>query len=241
MRDFCAARIGWPCCAGAAEAEIGHRDFLELGGAALVNRAIEAVAGSSMHLGDRLCDLIGDAKILDFLRFVFTTGTEGLLSGQSSALQHDRIKVTLAVHFRHAARQLLRVAAHHAGLIFELASLARAALQADREGAEKRTRRARSFEHDADRLIVATREAVGRRPDYDVFLRLLQTADDAADELEDAVSLIGLDAMRSRAGRSKRCRSSPICWWRPRRNGSRRLAMRPGSTAPPAAPRRRIS
>jgi uncharacterized protein Yka (UPF0111/DUF47 family) len=106
--------------------------------------------------------------------------------------------VTLAAHFSNEARQLLRIAEDHAGLIFELASLARDALQADREGVEKRARRARDFEHDADRLVVETREAMARRPDYAVFLRLLQTADDAADELEDAVSLIGLDALTGR-------------------------------------------
>ncbi len=180
----------------AADAEIGHRGFLELGGARLVNQAIEAVAGSAMHFGDRLCDVLGDAPTLDFLRFVFRTATEGLLSGQSGALIHDRVKVTLAAHFSNEERQLLRIGADHAGIIFELASLARDALQADRDGAGKRARRARGFEHDADALVVAAREAVARRPDYAVFLRLLQTADDAADELEDAVSLIGLDALQ---------------------------------------------
>ena len=66
----------------AAETEIGHRGFLELGGARLVNQAIEATAGSSMHFGDRLCDVLGDEAALDFLRFVFRTATEGLLSGR---------------------------------------------------------------------------------------------------------------------------------------------------------------
>ena len=69
----------------AAETETGHRGFLELGGARLVNQAIEATAGSSMHFGDRLCEVLGDAEALNFLRFVFRTATEGLLSGQSQA------------------------------------------------------------------------------------------------------------------------------------------------------------
>ena len=182
----------------AAEAEIGHRGFLELGGARLVNRTIEPVAGLSMHFGDRLCDVLGDAETLDFLRFVFKTATEGLRSGESGALLRDRIKVRLATYFSNAEQQLLRVAEDHAGLIFELASLARDAPQADPAGVRKRARRARDFEHDADRLVIETREAVARRPDYAVFLQLLQTADDAADELEDAVSLIGLDALKGK-------------------------------------------
>jgi hypothetical protein len=75
----------------AAETEIGHRGFLELGGARVVNEAIEARSSSSVHFGDRLCDVLGDAETLDFLRFVFKTATEGLLSGQSHGLIRDRI------------------------------------------------------------------------------------------------------------------------------------------------------
>ncbi|MBB4196655.1 uncharacterized protein Yka (UPF0111/DUF47 family) [Rhodoblastus sphagnicola] len=186
----------------AAEAEIGHRGFLELGGARLVNQNIEAVAGLSMHFGDRLCDVLGDAETLDFLRFVFKTATQGLLSDESAALLRDRIKVALAAHFSNEQRQLLRVAQDHAGLIFELASLARDALRADPgddgKHAEKCARRARAFEHDADRLVIETRASVARRPDYAVFLQVVRTADDAADELEDAVALMGFDALKGK-------------------------------------------
>ena len=91
----------------AAENEIGHRGFLELGGARLVNQAIEATAGSSMHFGDRLCDVLGDAEALNFLHFVFQAATEGLLANQSQALIHDRIRVTLAAQFSNEERQLL--------------------------------------------------------------------------------------------------------------------------------------
>lgn len=183
----------------AAETEIGHRGFLELGGARLVNQAIEAAAGSSMHFGDRLCDVLGDAETLEFLRFVFQASTEGLLTGQSRALIHDRIRVTLATHFSNEEQQLLRLAADHAGLIFEIASLVRDGLQAESGGTAKRARRARQFEHDADGKVMETREAVARRPDYAVFRRLLEAADDAADQLEDAASLLGLCALEGKA------------------------------------------
>lgn len=179
----------------AAEDETGHRGFLELGGARLINQAIELTAGSSMHFGDRLCDVLGDAETLDFLRFAFHAATEGLLSGQSQALIRDRVRVILARHFSNEARQLLRLATDHAGLIFEIATLVRDGLHDEPDQAGKRARRARQFEHDADQLVVATREAVRRRPDYAVFRSLLEGADDAADELEDAAFLLDLDTL----------------------------------------------
>jgi uncharacterized protein Yka (UPF0111/DUF47 family) len=182
----------------AAESETGHRGFLELGGARLVNQAIEAAAGTSMHFGDRLCDVLGDAEALKFLRFVFQAATEGLLSSQSHALIRDRIRVTLAAHFSNEERQLLGLAADHAGLIFELASTVRDGLQAEPDGAGKRGRRARHFEHDADHLVAETRETVRRRPEYAMFLPLVEGADDAADELEDAAFLLDLNALQGK-------------------------------------------
>ncbi|MDR3528955.1 MAG: DUF47 family protein [Rhodopila sp.] len=198
LRQFLRGPDRLALLAWAAETDTGHRGFLELGGAKLVNQAIEAAAGSSMHFGDRLCDVLGDAETLAFLRFVFQAATEGLLSGASQALIHDRIRVALAAHFSNEERQLLRIAADHAGLIFELASLVRDGVQAEADGVGKRAKRARRFEHDADQLVIETREAVRRRPDFGVFLTLLQAADDAADELEDAAFLLDLGALQGK-------------------------------------------
>jgi uncharacterized protein Yka (UPF0111/DUF47 family) len=182
----------------AADAEIGHRGFLELGGARLINNAIEAAAGSSMHFGDRLCDILGDAETLEFTHFVFKAAAEGLLSGQSHGFIQDRIRVALATHFANEERQLLHLALDHAGLIFEIASLVRDGLHGDREGADKRARRARRYEHDADQLVSETRAAVLRRPDFAIFRSLMEAADDAADALEDAVFFLALDALEGK-------------------------------------------
>jgi len=199
LRGFLSGSDRLALLAWAAETGIGHRGFLELGGARLVNQAIEATSGSSMHFGDRLCDVLGDAETLLFLRFVFETATEGLLSGQSQALIHDRIQVTLAAHFSNEQRQLLRVAGDHAGLIFEIAGLVRDGLRAGQDGAGKRARRAHGFEHDADQLVIETRLAVRRRPDYALFLTLLEAADDAADALEDAAFMLDLNTLQGQA------------------------------------------
>jgi uncharacterized protein Yka (UPF0111/DUF47 family) len=182
----------------AAESNIGHRAFLELGGARLVNQAIEATAGSAMHFGDRLCDVLGDVETLAFLRSVLQTATEGLMSGASQVLIHDRIRVALATHFSNERQQLLRLSADHAGLVFELATLVRDGIQSGSDGAAKRVRRGRRFEHDADQLVGQTRQAVRRRPDLALFLTIVQAADDAADELEDAAFLLDLNTLQGK-------------------------------------------
>ncbi len=181
----------------AAAQEIGHRGFLELGGARLVNQAIEAADGSAVHFGDRLSDLLGVAEAEQFLRFVLRAATDCLAARRSPSLLRDRIRAELGRHFSNERRRLLRVAADHAGLIFELASLVRDGVLAlgtpDAGRAQGRAQqRARGYEHDADRLVAQVFVAVRRRPDYAVFAPLLHAADDAADELEDAAFLLAL-------------------------------------------------
>ncbi len=111
LRGFLRAADRLALLSWAAEAQIGHRGFLEVGGATVVNRAIEATAGSSMRFGDRLCDVLGDAETIAFLRFVFRAATDGVLAAQSHALIQDRVLVALAGHFRNEERQLLGRAA----------------------------------------------------------------------------------------------------------------------------------
>jgi len=179
----------------AAAEELGHRAFLQLGGARLVNEAIEATAGSAMHFGDRLCDVLGDAPTEELLRFVLRITSEGLRAGQSQGLMRDRIRAELQTHFSNEGKRLLRLAGDHAGLVFEIATLVREGIAGGGAGENefaKLARRARRFEHDADLLVIAAREAVRRRPDHQVLLQVLESADDAADQLEEAAFLLEL-------------------------------------------------
>jgi uncharacterized protein Yka (UPF0111/DUF47 family) len=187
-----AATLNW-----AAEAEIGQRGFLELGGAELINQAIEKVAGSAMHFGDRLCDVLGDEGAATFVRFCFCTATQGLKEHQSARLIHDRVCAELRAHFSSEGERLLEIAGEHAGLIFELACQVREGLWsigAEDEGGdyERLAKRARAFEHDADQLVIAAREAVRKRPEYTSLFKVTETADDAADEVEEVAFLLGL-------------------------------------------------
>ena len=177
----------------AAEQEVGHRAFLELGGSKLVNQAVERTAGSAIHFGDRLCDVLGVAETQAFLRFVLRAATDCLTARRSPSLLRDRIGAELARHFSNERRRLLRLAADHAALLFELASLVRDSVLALGESdLHRAVERARGFEHDADRLLNDARDIVRRRPDHAAFVPLLHVADDAADDLEEAVFQLGL-------------------------------------------------
>lgn len=182
--------LGW-----ASQEEIGHRAFLELGGARIINAAIEECAGSAMHFGDRLCDVIGNEAATVFVQFVLRTASAGLAARQTPSLLHDRIVAELRGHFSNEERRLLRVAADHACLIFEIAVLLRDGVLSPDSGdaaVAAFPERARRYEHDADELVIATRDAVRRRPEHADLAHLLESADDAADELEDVVFLLNL-------------------------------------------------
>ena len=188
----------------AADQEVGHRGYLELGGARLINQAIEAASGGAMHFGDRLCDVLGDAAAGELVRFVLRAASEGLRAHQSQGLIRDRVRAELQTHFSNEGRRLLLLACGHAGLVFEIACLVRdgiAAAVAGEGGLGRRARRAIRFEHDADQVVVEMREAVRRRRDHEPILRLIEAADDAADQLEEAAFLLELLANSGARGR----------------------------------------
>jgi len=181
----------------AAEEEVGQRGFLELGGAQIINQAIEKVSGSAMHFGDRLCDVLGHESAVKFVEFVFRAATEGLREHQSRGLIHDRVRAELQVQFASEGERLLQLAGEHAGIVFELATQVRdgvRAIASDENGfdADQLAKRARAFEHDADQLVVAAREAVRKRPEYTPLFKAAEAADDTADELEEVAFLLGL-------------------------------------------------
>ncbi len=197
LRGFLRGKDRNALLAWAAEAEVGQRAFLELGGARLINRAIEDTAGSAMHFGDRLCDVLGDEAAVNFIRFVFQTALEGLRDRHSTSLIQDRIRAELQAHFSSEGKRLLQLASEQAAMIFEIASYVREGIRSmesgDHDGLyEGLAKRAREFEHSADQLVAASREAVRKRPEYTPLFTLLETADNAADELEEVAFLMKL-------------------------------------------------
>lgn len=182
--------------AWAAEQELGHRGFLAMGGERLIYDALEQAVKTPLRYGEPLYEMIGLDVAKAYLRFVLQITATGLLQGQSEALIRDRVRAELFTHFRSAEQRFLADCAGHAEIIARLAEGLRQALR--RGGAEtgetraQQAQRAKQWESCADEAVKAMRAAVRRISGTEIFCRIVETADDAADALEDASFLARL-------------------------------------------------
>ena len=173
----------------AADHSLGHRAFLQLGGADLVYDALETAACSPIRKGEPLAETMGRDAARDFLRFVLEATSTGLREGRSRSLMQDRIRVEVFNHIRSAEQQLLAGAMNHASVIMELARGLEAALKHD---IQNYAERAKTLETRGDEIVKETRETVRRVAGTEIYRRTLEIADDAADALEEASYLAGL-------------------------------------------------
>ncbi len=161
----------------------------------LIWNAVEATAAPSIHLGDRLYDLLGLEAAYAFVQFAFKTATEGLLARQSDGLIRDRICTELLNHLKTRELRLMKIAAEHAALIFELGTAVRDSIVGSGQGSTALgtlAKRSRRWEHEADQLVAEIVLSVRRHPELKPFQDLIKTADDAADQLEEVCFLLQL-------------------------------------------------
>jgi uncharacterized protein Yka (UPF0111/DUF47 family) len=183
--------------AWAAAQDLGHRAFLALGGESLVNEAIEFAARPPLRYGQRLDDVLGRDRSVAYLRFLLRASSEGLAQGRSDRLVRDEAKAELLNDFLTAQEGLVALAGRQARLVFELASVVHESLlRAGGPGAaellEREALRAAAWERKADALVNVARAAAARSPGAATHVRLLETVDDAADDLEEAAHLLTL-------------------------------------------------
>lgn len=150
----------------AADNNLGHRDFLELGAGRLIAEAIE-----------------------------FAEPTSGLLQGRSQRFIRDELKVELARKFRSTHAGLLSVALSHAERVFDLASEVREGLAGyeDAQGSaqlERTARRARKWEQECDAVVSRIHTLAQRMPNAGAYRDLMHEVDEAADGLEEAAFLM---------------------------------------------------
>ena len=181
----------------AADEEVGHMGFLRLGGDRVVLEALDFAARGELHLGQLLEDLLGPARVTEFLQFVLRTASEAARAGRPDSLVIDEIRAELLGHVRGSGLGLLDLVAEHAALVVEIASAVRDALQGLRDAsgqaqAEHLASLAKAWESDADRLLNQARGASAASEDARYLKGFIEQADDVADDLEDAAFFVTL-------------------------------------------------
>jgi hypothetical protein len=185
----------------AARHEIGHRAYLECGGADLVAAAVRHAASSRIGFGERLAAVLGHDIALDFLKAVLRISMEGLRDGRSSRLVRDAIESELARHLDRSDSAMLAIVLRQVALARDIAvAIAehiaeRADGAAPPEGTASESAlaaRARRIEEKADRIAVDARGAVQRLNASPTIAQLVHTAEEAVDDLEEAAFVASL-------------------------------------------------
>jgi uncharacterized protein Yka (UPF0111/DUF47 family) len=106
------------------------------------------------------------------------------------------VRAELFNHFRSAEQRLLSDLGRHAGIVVQLAgrlgSTIRQAADGGADALAQNAAQAKLAESRADDIVRETPLTVRRIPGTEIFCRMLEIADDAVDELEDAAFLAGL-------------------------------------------------
>jgi uncharacterized protein Yka (UPF0111/DUF47 family) len=181
----------------AADHEMGHRAFLQMGDVRLVYTAMERVARAQIRIGARLDELLGRESARTFLEAVLRLTAEGLRDRKSVRLIQDEIHAQLITHFQSSEQGVLALATDHATLVVGLAGLVRDALgctgaEADPNEVRRLASRAKAWESRADQIVSRSRTVVEQASGGGVLARLLGEADDVADGLEEAAFLLTL-------------------------------------------------
>ena len=191
LRPFVRKRDGIAVLKWAADQGYGHMAFLKVGGDTLIYDAMQFAIKGPPRFGEDLRDMLGRERALAFVRFVFRTCAEGVLSAKPDSLIRDEVRAELANYFHSAERDLFELACEHAALLVELASSVRdGVLQLQLAGVNgslaRIAARAKTWETAADSILNQVRAAVDHSAGAVFFRVLLEAADDVADSLEEA-------------------------------------------------------
>ncbi|MFA4824054.1 MAG: hypothetical protein WC593_02740 [Methanoregula sp.] len=197
LRNFllnkdCIAILKW-----AADNDVGHIGFLQLGGDKMVYSALELAAKVPLRYGEPLHQLLGRDRTVEYLKWVLKTASSGLLQNQPSLLLQDEIKTELLRNFRSAHEGMMDICVEHASLLIEVGTVIRDSLFHIRQAGngdflERNAKHAKLWESKADQLVMQLRILSRRIEEAEFFFSLIHTADDALDFLEEASFFITL-------------------------------------------------
>lgn len=177
----------------AAEENVGHRAFLQLGGERLVYDAVELAAKVPARYGEPLREVLGQEATVAVVRFSMEAATRGLLAGKSQLLIRDEVRVEVLRHVQASHRRLLEAGADHASRIVQTAQLLQRSLMrlgTSGEALRGAVARAGRWEHEADDILSSVRLAARRVEGGNQVVALVAEADDAIDALEEATFLL---------------------------------------------------
>ncbi|MDG6256284.1 MAG: hypothetical protein QCH35_01660 [Methanomicrobiaceae archaeon] len=181
----------------AAQTDIGHRAWLQLGGESLIYGALESVTGAAVRPGEPLHQIIGRENAVNYLKWVLDTTKNSLVANHSLLLVRDEIKAELQRYFRSVNEELLSLIEEHTYLAFDVATAVRDSLLSiqrsyDKACIERSARRAKQWETRADDIVNKVRSLSTRMEAPDIFSHLISVTDDVCDYLEEACFYITL-------------------------------------------------
>ncbi|HUK51391.1 MAG TPA: hypothetical protein VLV18_10170, partial [Terriglobales bacterium] len=181
----------------AAENEVGHRAFLELGGANLIYSVLEPEATPALRMGEPLHRILGRSETINFFQWVLKTTKEGLLANSSRRLIRDQVRAELLRFFRSSHQQLIDLCEEHASLTVEVATALRDSLLRTKYGSGKdftvmMATKSKQWESKADEIVQRVRTLSKRMNVSNGFSLLIGEMDDVLDSLEEACYLTTL-------------------------------------------------
>jgi uncharacterized protein Yka (UPF0111/DUF47 family) len=175
----------------AAQSDLGHMGFLKAGGELLVFDALDFVLKGQARFGQQLDQILEKREATTFLKFVLKTSAESCLRGEPESFIQDAVRAELFNNFRTVQERLYDILADHAALTAEIAggvrdSLLQVGLANAPQVLLRNAERAKEWESSADEMVNRARSASVNSDTTDFFRQIVETADDVADELEDA-------------------------------------------------------
>ena len=180
----------------AAAHDLGHRAFVDLGGADLVFEAVHRAAAGRIPYGVRLDEALGASECVEFLQRVLRDTSQGLSAGRTARLIRDEVQADLSRRFETAESSVLTVLVRHLGLsrilagaISDVLTASGSVTPAERHALAQRAKR---LEEKADRLTVSAREIAARIREAGMLRPVVDEIENTTDALEDCAFLLSL-------------------------------------------------
>jgi hypothetical protein len=147
----------------AARHSVGHRAFLELGGAELVASVVRRAAPARIGFGEEFKTVLGREPALKFLQTALKLSTEALRDGRSARAVREILEVDLMRRIERNESELLTTVIRQLGLARDIAvGVARDVADASSRRSGQNAARAKRIEEKADSIALDARQAISR-------------------------------------------------------------------------------